>query len=109
MSVIWVGPNPFTNWKVEEQCFGNYATDELGIEVTPRSDEACRWCAQGWLHRAMIPRTLQAGFNRWLLHHYDGHPMTVLNDVKHWTPLDFAFAWEKFVLDLRTSPDTYGC
>jgi len=109
MSIIWVGPNPFDQWNPLTQCFGCYATDDLGIEVKPASETASRWCAQGWMNHEHIPRQIQSGFNRWLIDHYNGNPITVLNDICGWKPIDFSFAWDKYMIDLRSRPDYYGC
>jgi len=109
MSIIWVGPNPYENWQPSEQCFGQYATDDLGMEINPRHESASRFCAQAWLKHKGVPNRISDGFNRWCLDHYEGQPITVLNDINGWKPIDFVFAWEKYILDLRADPARYGC
>jgi len=100
--------NPFLGWNEQTQCFGNYATDELGIECGPKAEGAARWCAMGRLCYMEVDRVLISGFSRWCMDNYNNQPVTVLNDGLHWTPRDFAWAWQKFEVDLAAQPERYA-
>ncbi len=107
MRVKYPQQNPFMNWTEENQCFGKYATDELGEESGPQQHRTCRWCAIGWLHFMRVPQIFVTQFNQWCMANFNGQPLTVLNDINYWKPRDFEFAWDKFVKDLEANPQIH--
>jgi len=105
---IWTQRNPYTSWHPETQCFGTWATDELGENIRPQHPDAARWCALGWLHARHVPKALIVSFNRWCVEHYNNACVTVLNDINYFQPRDFAFAWDCFLEDFKARPDAYS-
>jgi len=101
----WLEHNPYRLWKPELQCFGSYSLDEAGNEVFPINQQCAFFCALGWLQRMKVPKFLIDNFNAWCMIHFDNQPITVLNDIKHWHPRDFEFAWTKFTQDVRRYED----
>jgi len=89
--------NPFRNWHMTQQCFGNYATDELGREINPKNPTACRWCALGWLKFIGTDPMLVTMFNSWCVDNLGGKTIAELNDVDSWLPVNFEQAWNRFM------------
>lgn len=91
--------NPFRNWSPTQQCFGNYATDETGMEIDPRNQNACRWCALGWLKFMGVDPALIAAFNTWCIETLGKKSVAELNDVDYWSPKTFEQAWNRFMTE----------